>query len=392
MAASAQPKPLLNPDWNEIQAFHYAAAQAAGTNAKARTRLPLYPGEDSLDSLGAQFVRSKAYQSWQQRFPEGAPPVPGFYNSDPVVLKNGFRTLTGPEAGYRALVTSSTSSAGPLVVPQFPGLLEPGLWRPIRLLSLLTHLTTTTDSIEYSAETSHTLAAEPVEEATALTGSSGTKPEGGLNFEMRVVPVRTFAVWAPATKKVISDAAQLQQYIDSYLSRDLLQSVEDQVLLGDGIGQNFLGLLNVPGTQTAGPPAGGQNDLDVIRHAKTLIEVNARTQATAVVLNPTDAEKLDTLKATGTGNYLGSGPYAGPTAPPSQAIWGVPTAVTDAIPEGTALVGDFNKAVIWDRESTTISIGTAGDDFLRNLVRVLAELRCGMGVLRATAFVVVTLA
>jgi HK97 family phage major capsid protein len=52
------------------------------------------------------------------------------------------------------------------------------------------------------------------------------------------------------------------------------------------------------------------------------------------------------------------------------------------------MVGDFRRAVLFDRESTTISVGTAGDDFIRNIVRVLAEMRAGFGVLRPSAFVI----
>jgi hypothetical protein len=47
--------------------------------------------------------------------------------------------------------------------------------------------------------------------------------------------------------------------------------------------------------------------------------------------------------------------------------------------------------MLFDQETTSISIGTAGDDFIRNLVRVLAEPRAGFVVIRPAAFVAVTL-
>jgi len=62
-----------------------------------------------------------------------------------------------------------------------------------------------------------------------------------------------------------------------------------------------------------------------------------------------------------------------------------------ALPPGTVLVGDFQRAVVWDRELASISIGTNGDDFLCNMVRLPAELRCAFGTLRSAAFVDVTL-
>jgi hypothetical protein len=42
--------------------------------------------------------------------------------------------------------------------------------------------------------------------------------------------------------------------------------------------------------------------------------------------------------------------------------------------------------VLFDRESVAISVGTAGDDFIRNIVRVLGELRAGFTVARVKAF------
>ena len=65
---------------------------------------------------------------------------------------------------------------------------------------------------------SHAEAALPVPEATALTGASGTKPEGGLAFDLVSVAVSTYAVWVPATKRIVSDASSLRPHIDAYLA------------------------------------------------------------------------------------------------------------------------------------------------------------------------------
>jgi HK97 family phage major capsid protein len=64
---------------------------------------------------------------------------------------------------------------------------------------------------------------------------------------------------------------------------------------------------------------------------------------------------------------------------------------SEAATGGIALVGDFRKAVLWDREDVSITVGTADQDFIRNIVRVLAELRAGFSVIRPAAFVEVDL-
>jgi HK97 family phage major capsid protein len=64
---------------------------------------------------------------------------------------------------------------------------------------------------------------------------------------------------------------------------------------------------------------------------------------------------------------------------------------SDATAENACLVGDFSRALLYDRETTTLSVGTVNDDFVRNIVRVLGELRAGFGVVRPSAFCRVTL-
>jgi|GEM_PF-6868983 len=54
--------------------------------------------------------------------------------------------------------------------------------------------------------------------------------------------------------------------------------------------------------------------------------VNARSEPTAVVLNPTDAQNLDLLNENNeANNFVGPGPY-GVGAP---RLWGVPVVETD---------------------------------------------------------------
>lgn len=67
-------------------------------------------------------------------------------------------------------------------------------------------------------------------------------------------------------------------------------------------------------------------------------------------------------------------------------------AVTFALTAGTALVGDFSKAVLFDRQSLAITLGTINDQFVRNLVTVWGEIRAGFGVIHPSAFVKATLA
>jgi len=291
----------------------------------------------------------------------------------------------------RALTTANDASAGLFVQSLRRGLIEPGLVRPLTIRQLVSVLPVTTDTIEYVKEASRISAAAPVAEATALTGTSGTKPEGGLTFATVTDTVKTIAEWVPATKRILADAPQVQAYIDEYLTRDLAEELEDQMVSGSGSGENFTGILNTAGVQTQAALA-NDNNFDVIRRAKTLVRLNARTVATAAVLNPVDAQNMDIAKSGSAASpygYWGAGPFGAGAGP--QNLWGIPIVESEAVAAGTGLVGDFSRAILYDRESTQISVGTVNDDFIRNIVRILAELRAGFGVIRPKAFVHVTL-
>lgn len=357
-------------------------------------------GQLEFGTPGDLYTAANAYGEWKARFPSGGPTSQMSAWSDAVDVGGAYADILGLRSAseklrgrvlspskFRALLTSNDASVGELVRPDFRGLLEPGQVRPLTVRQLITVIPVGTDAISYVREASRVSNAAPTAEATAITGTSGTKPEGGLTFAPVTDTVKTIAEWVPATNRILADAPFLRGYIDSYLTDDIAIELEDQVMAGAGTGENFLGILNTPGIQTAGPPAGALNELDVIRRAKRLVRVNARTNATAVLINPEDAERQEQMKASGTGNYLGGGPF-GAIEP---RVWGLPYVESEAVPAGTAVVGDFRRAVLFDRQQTTISVGTANDDFLRNIVRVLAEMRAGFGVLRPAAFVAVDL-
>lgn len=81
-----------------------------------------------------------------------------------------------------------------------------------------------------------------------------------------------------------------------------------------------------------------------------------------------------------------------PYLPYTKSLWCVPVVeYKGTMPQKTAFVGNWKKAVLWDRETTTISISDShADYFTRNLVAILAELRAAFAVIKPTAFVKVT--
>lgn len=321
-------------------------------------------------SLGEQFVKSAEWQGVMAQFPGGRIPEGTRVQSAPVSVKT--------------LLTGAGEPGETLVEPDRLGLLDPLDRRPLTIRSLVSVRTTTSDAIEYVRQTSHTDQAAVVAEATQTSGTSGTKPEGGFGFEIAKEVVKNIAEWIPATTRAVADMPQLMALINQELRADLAEKEEDEILSGDGTGEHFTGVLNTSGMQTLG----GESDAFVAtRKARTLVRIGGRAVPTAYVMNPLDWEAIDLLRD-GNDRFFGAGPFAMST----PTLWGLPVVESEAMPQGTAIVADWRRAILWDREQATIAVSTEHADFFtRNMLAVRAEQRLAFGIIRPAAFVVIEL-
>ena len=354
------------------------AFDAGMTNTKATTD-PVMKG-----TIGKRFVESAEYQDWIKSIaPNGtvSRQAKGLV-SPPVEFKNLF---------HKDLVTGDDSeSAGAFVQTDYTGIYEPLGRYPLNVLGLVNRRTTTSDLVEFVRQTTKVAQAAMVPEAnvTDYTGASGQvsgeKPEASIGFEQVTEAVKTMAVWIPATKRALSDASQIRGIIDQELRDDLREELEDQLLNGDGTGENFTGILETSGILTQ---SWDTDMLTTIRKARTALAVTGLSYPTALVIHPNDAETLD-LTQDDQGRYY----YGGPAEGGVQRAWRVPVVESQSITEGTGLMGDFRKAVMWDREQASIMVSDSHEDFfIRNMVAILAEMRAAFGVIRPSAFIEVAL-
>lgn len=336
-----------------------------------------------VKNLGLEVVSSPQFKSMMQ----------GFTNSDGTVRIPDRTQVKSDPIRVKSLFTgASGTSAGAFVTPEQTGIIEMLGRRPLTIRDLISVRRTGSDTLEYVRQTAHTNAAKPVPEAqsaaaidgnTVTTVTGGLKPEGSWAFERVSTSVKTIAEWVPVTKRALADAAQLEDLIRDELSKDIAEAEEAQILTGDGVGENLTGILSTSGIQSQ------SFDTDVfvsVRKAITKARTVGRVVPNAVLMNPLDVETVDLARETG-GRFYGAGPFTmGP-----RTLWSLPIVESETIAAGTAVVGDFSKAVLWDREDTTVTFSDShADFFVRNLVAVLAEERVAFGVTRPAAFVKTT--
>lgn len=352
-----------------------------GQKAGARFR-----SEPKYDTLGQAFVGDQEWASWLKSVaPSGH-------------IADSRKGITSPPVQFRNfgmfrkdLITGTgDTSAGAFVVSDRTNIYEPLGRYMLTLRDLVSVRQTTSDTVEFVRQTAQVTQAAPVPEAnvtdyTGATGQvSGEKPEASMAFERVTETVKTIAVWIPATKRALSDAAQLRGLIDQELREDLAEELENQMLNGNGVGENFTGLANTANTLAQ---AFVTDIPTTTRKALTHLLVTGKQRPSAWVFHPQDWETVELLKDAENRYYWG-----GPMARGPMLLWGVPVAQSFFVTQGTAWLGNWSKAVLWDREQASISVSDSHSDFfIRNMVAILAEMRAAFGVIRPSAFVEVDL-
>jgi HK97 family phage major capsid protein len=333
-----------------------AARAAAGAQAIILPRMPL--------SLGQQFVQSEEYEFFRQR---------------------GHRTSSAwrsPSVELRATTLDSTpGSGGSLVIPQYlPGIL-PLPQRPLKVTDLLAQGTTNSNAVTYMVETLFTNAATAVAESAA-------KPESALAFQAVTEPVRKVAHWLPVTEEMLEDVAQISSYIDARLRLGVDLAEDDQILNGDGVAPNILGILHRTGLAPPIALVAPANNADVLLEQAMTIYSTIFLMPDGFVLNPKNWTSTILLKTT-QGAYLVAGPFA-PIQTPT--LWGLPVAVTPTMAAGTGLVGCFKSAAqLFVHGGMRVEASNSHQDFfIKNLVAIRAEERMALAVYRPAAFGTVT--
>jgi HK97 family phage major capsid protein len=274
-------------------------------------------------------------------------------------------------------ITSIDASAGQGVwSTRLPSVIE----EPLRTLSIRDLIDTgTTDSnlIEWVRENVYTNNADVVSEGAL-------KPESNITYERVDVPVRTIAHWIRASKQVLADFKQLQTMINGRMRWGLRIKEEDQILYGDGTGENLLGLVPQATDYNTALNNPDDTQIDIIRHAILQVRL-AFYPATGIVLSPTDWHNIELTKDN-ENRYL----MASPTQRTPPMLWGLPVVESDGMAtSGEFLVGAFRMAAtLFDREEAAILLSTEDqDNFVRNLVTILCEERLALAVTRPKAFV-----
>lgn len=377
-----------------IRALERKSELDAWLDAPAGTPAALAPGQSMVPSavaeyksLGQRFVESEAFKNHRSSgFMDEAFEVSDVELTSQVQFKD-------VHSGSIGVVTHP----GFGTVQRAPMVSAPMI--NYRVRDLFPQMNTSSVMIEFIEElgfvdpADNAAAMVPEREGVAPNDNFGLKPKSNIRFNIKTTPIRTLAHWVPASRNVLDDEPQLRGIIDTRLMYGLKLVEDEQILLGDGTGQNLLGIFNTPGIQLfpsgSYTPPTNESYVDAIRRAATRVML-AQYDPTGIVVHPYDWERMELTKDT-QGRYLVAGSVVSGA---EKRLWQMPVVATPAIPEGTALVGAFGLgAQVFDRMQSNIRTSDQhADFFIRNAIVVLAEERLGLAVYRPAAMVKVDLA
>lgn len=220
-----------------------------------------------------------------------------------------------------------------------------------------------------------------------VTGNAGfiaegsDKPETTFKVDAKTGQVKTIATWTKVSEQLFSDKSQLINILDNNLTHAVDVTVQNQLISGDGTGENLGGISKV-GNFTDYVTGSGEakNTVDLLRNVAFKMR-GANIDNLTIVLNWTDWSALLGLKST-TNEYL----INGILDPVKQTIYGVPVVLSSAMTAGKFAMGNFKMGgIVFDKTAMSLEIDRTGDDFTKNLITIRAERRLGFAVVQPKA-------
>lgn len=290
-------------------------------------------------------------------------------------MKEGGRGANFSQSVKMAMTNDSLGIADPDRVAGIAGL---GMQR-LMIRDLFRKGRTTSDSVQFWRQTARTNNAAAVSE-----NPSAGKPESSIGGSLQTANVVTIAHFEKASKQVLSDTAMLQSFIDNDLRYGLRVAEEDQLLYGDGTGINMNGVHTqaTAYSEPSGVNVSNETRADRLRLGILQTELSD-FYADSIVLGLVDWCNIE-LQKDSQNAYL----FANPFGMMIPTLWGRPVAASASVDTGDWLVGAFQTAAtLWDRELMSVSIAYENqDDFIKNMVTLLCELREALTIKQTTAF------
>jgi HK97 family phage major capsid protein len=208
------------------------------------------------------------------------------------------------------------------------------------------------------------------------TAEGSAKTQADFDIVEANKKVEKVTSYIKTSREALADIAFLQSEINNDLVSLVNLKLDADLLSGNGTTPNLKGILEYA-TAFSAPTGTGNavdnaNTFDALRAALLQVEL-AYHQPNYIIMHPTDVALCDMIKVGASTNEYINAPFG--TQFSFRSFYGVPIVANAGMTRGDILVGDFTKSNLGIREDVNISIGYDSDDFTKNLITILAEMR-----------------
>ena len=277
------------------------------------------------------------------------------------------------------MTTGNTYTGEVIPADRLPGVhFDPD--RPQHIRQLIPQITTTSDTIRYVQETAYN-------DGTAGQVEGQQKGQSDFDLEAKDAPVKTRAAFLRLSRQMLDDTNYLAGHINLRAPKKLFIDEDNQILYGDGTGENIEGISQVAQSHVQ------VLDADQIQHkwdaiGNGIAQVRTQSgeyQANRILLNPNDWWNLVIAKDN-EGRYLMPDSVRAGAQP--FTIGGVQVVANTAVNADEYFIGDFSMgATMAMRQGVTLEFFNQDrDNVVTNQVTVRIEERYALPIHNPNAF------
>lgn len=206
----------------------------------------------------------------------------------------------------------------------------------------------------------------------AMTAEGAVKAQIDWDYVERSAQTRKITAFTKVSKEMLDDIDGFAQDVADEIIERVELFADAQVLTGDGTGENMIGIAMNATPFTAGSllnTVPGADNTAALRAALAQIR-RSEFDASHIVIHPDKAASMD-LEVGSDGHYK-LPPF---TSADGTKVKGVPVVENTGVGVDEFYVGDFNKYKFKLREGISIAIGYDGNDWTKNMLTPLGEMR-----------------
>lgn len=214
--------------------------------------------------------------------------------------------------------------------------------------------------------------------AANTVAEGAAKPAIDTDFQERTAKAEKIAAYAKMSKEILADVQGMRNFIEEEIQTLVELKLDSQLYNGNGTTPNLKGLVTwattlsvaSSGFETAGTGVNFANNYDVVIAAKSIMQNTYFFTPNVMLVNPLDYGLMQVGK-TADGVYI-IPPFAQSMG---LSIAGVRIIANPGVTAGDFVIMDTSKVRLRIREEFNIDYGYENDDFTKNLITVLGELR-----------------